>query len=152
MCNENIDQKEEKMRLRMKKGFTLIELIIVIVIIGMLALVALPRYLSNIQNARRGEAISTMRSIRDALQAEYARNGSYPANIAAPFTLAVNIDGIAGDEINVTTSNTSGSFDYAWALATTCISATAVAARGGGTTSYSMNAASGAVFNTATCS
>ena len=50
----------------MKKAFTLIEIIIVIVIIGILATVALPRVTGQIEVARSAEAINMFGAIRRA--------------------------------------------------------------------------------------
>ena len=47
----------------MKKAFTLIELIFVIVIIGLLAAVAVPRFLSTVQNAKFKPALAVTREI-----------------------------------------------------------------------------------------
>jgi len=74
------------------KGFTLIELIIVVVIIGILALIAIPRYSSNIAKAKRNEAYSTMHVIRNALLDYYAVYGRYPADNSFPIVVTVDGD------------------------------------------------------------
>ena len=55
----------------MKKGFTLLELIIVIVIVGVLASLALPKLFSVIVGARSTEAIATIATIRSAMERCY---------------------------------------------------------------------------------
>jgi len=58
-------------------GFSLVELMIVIIIIGILAAVAVPVYSNNVQKAKRAEADAALGSIRnqiDIYEAEYGRN------------------------------------------------------------------------------
>jgi prepilin-type N-terminal cleavage/methylation domain-containing protein len=54
------------MRTRFNKGFTLIEIIIVIVIIGVLATLALPKITGQLESARAGEAMSMLGAIKRA--------------------------------------------------------------------------------------
>ena len=59
-----------------KNGFTLIELIIVMVILGIMAAVAVPRYLDSISNAEESAEDAVINSIRAGLK-QYANNKLY---------------------------------------------------------------------------
>ena len=54
-----------------RNGFTLIELIIVMVILGIMAAVAVPRYLDSISNAEKSAEDAVINSIRAGLK-QYA--------------------------------------------------------------------------------
>jgi type IV pilus assembly protein PilA len=61
-----------------QKGFTLIELMIVVAIIGILAAIAIPAYQDYTQRAQVGEAMTLVSAAKTAI-AEYAQtNGEYP--------------------------------------------------------------------------
>ena len=64
------------MRKNINNGFTLIELIIVMVILGILATVAVPRYLDSISNAEKSAEDAVINSIRAGLK-QYANNKLY---------------------------------------------------------------------------
>jgi prepilin-type N-terminal cleavage/methylation domain-containing protein len=64
------------MKKTIKNGFTLIELIIVMVILGIMASVAIPRYLDSISNAEQSAEDAVVRSIRSGLR-QYANNALY---------------------------------------------------------------------------
>ena len=60
-----------------KHGFTLIELIIVVIIIGILASIGAPMMQGNISKAKKSEAIAAMGTIRTAERLYYVEYGVF---------------------------------------------------------------------------
>ena len=64
-----------------KKGFTLIELMIVVAIIGILAAIAIPKFADLINKSKEGATKGALSSVRSALQVYYGDNeGWFPAD------------------------------------------------------------------------
>ena len=61
------------------RGFTLIELMVVIVILGILAGLIVPRIMSRPEEARQAKAMIQIESIETALKLYRLDNGSYPS-------------------------------------------------------------------------
>ena len=66
----------------MKKAFTLIELLVVVLIIGILAAVALPKYQKAVEKARLTEALLIGKHIRELEEIYYIANGHYTNDFA----------------------------------------------------------------------
>ena len=87
-----------------QKGFTLIELMIVIAIIGILAAIALPAYQDYTKRARVGEALSLAGGAKTAVTEFYSSNNDWPSdNAAAGLPSATAINGNSVSSVTVGT-------------------------------------------------
>jgi type IV pilus assembly protein PilA len=94
-----------------QKGFTLIELMIVVAIIGILAAIAIPAYQDYTIRSQITEGLNLAADMKAAVAESYANNGVWPANNAAVGVNAVKsgkyVTGvaIATGTINITFGN-----------------------------------------------
>jgi prepilin-type N-terminal cleavage/methylation domain-containing protein len=65
-----------------KKGVTLIELLIVVVILGALAFVAVPRLTQTSQNAKENACSTNLDVINSQIELYYLQSDAYPSDIA----------------------------------------------------------------------
>ena len=95
-----------KKTLRNRSGFTLLEIIIVIIIIGVLAALALPQMFKTVENSRSAEGLSNASALRDSLARYALRNGSRTSG-ATPTNLDIP------DPSSTAAGNGSSLFNYA---------------------------------------
>ena len=80
-------------------GFTLIELMVVVAVIGVLAAVALPSFLDSVRKGRRADAVASLTQVQQAQERWRANKGSY-ADDSVLSTAAPNGLGIDATSVN----------------------------------------------------
>jgi type IV pilus assembly protein PilA len=112
-----------RMKTRIKKGFTLIELMIVVAIIGVLAAVAIPAFMKYIRKSKTTEAVENVKKIYEGARSYYMEESNargsivpiakqFPDDGDTPLTPSTACCGGAGDKCDpagaVTQWDTSG--------------------------------------------
>src|SRR3954464_5492328 len=78
-----------------QQGFTIVELLIVIVVIGILAALVITTYNGIQQKGRNTERETDLKAVQGQLEAYYAENGTYPAADQFGTNSATNVTFIA---------------------------------------------------------
>lgn len=93
------------MKAQMQKGFTLIELMIVVAIIGILAAIALPAYQDYTARSQMSEALSLAGGARTAVTEFWTTEGKFPStNASAGLAVAGDITGNYVAKVDVGTT------------------------------------------------
>lgn len=90
--------------MRRQSGFTIIELMIVVAIIGILAAIALPQYVTYMTRAKLVEAMGFLDSDKVALAEAWQTNNAFPATTAPPFSTTVPQDAKYATAVSYTMS------------------------------------------------
>jgi type II secretion system protein G len=90
------------MRKNNEKGFTIIELLVVIVIIGILVALALPNLFSAQARGRDTDRKNDLKNIQQQLETYFNDNGNYPSDLATVVTVAADRQGPRGDAYTYT--------------------------------------------------
>ncbi|HID39006.1 MAG TPA: pilin [Calditrichaeota bacterium] len=98
--------------MKKQSGFTLIELMIVVAIIGILAAIALPAYKDYTIRAKISECVTALSSCKTSISEYYASEGSLPSDInnagcqttASQYCSSITIPAAGQASINATTA------------------------------------------------
>ena len=90
-----------------RKGFTLLEVMIVVIIVGILSSVALPQYITTLEKGKSAEAISNIGSLRTSLDRYWYQNAAGTTDI---------------DELDVDNPNTVTNRLYQYEITNSCTS------------------------------
>jgi len=99
--------------MRKAKGFTLVELVIVIVIVGILSIVAVPLYRGYTRKAMATEGKALLGSIQTAQKVQYAENATFLSSAATSFHSALDVDARANKYFTsfaISTANSGATF------------------------------------------
>jgi type IV pilus assembly protein PilE len=86
------------LRLHKQPGFTLIEVMITVALIGMLAAIALPSFQEYVARSRRLDAQATLLEAAQFMERYYTQNGTY-TGATLPTALQVSPSGSSGGKV-----------------------------------------------------
>ena len=111
MCSSQA-KKGGRLGMSGKKGFTLVELLIVVIVIGILASIAVPQYTTVIERSKVGKAKNALTIIVKAQNIAFAQTGGYLSTLtgAGSLTDYIDMDAVNADtDWTYTTDSTNGS-------------------------------------------
>ena len=76
-----IKQQVNRM-MKKTRGFTLIELMLVIAVLSIIVAVGYPSYVEQVKKSRRAEGMGQLLELADRMERAYSDRGTYPTNIS----------------------------------------------------------------------
>ena len=104
------------------QGFTLVELAVVVVIIGVLAAFAVPRFLSSVERSKAAEAFNYLSAMQAAQERYHARQGTYADDVT---NLDIKMSASKYFTVGAVGIGSTGSLEDSWTLTLTRTGASA---------------------------
>ena len=79
-------------RPRLHAGFTLVELLIVVVILGVLAAIAIPQFSASTDDSKVAALDTSLNNLRTAIELYYQQHGHYPSSVTGGGSYAVDTE------------------------------------------------------------
>ena len=97
-------------------GFTLVELAVVIVIIGILAAFAVPRFRDAVERSKAGEAFNYLAAVRSSQERYHGRQGTYAGSVT---NLDIKLSTPKYFSVGSVAAGTTASLEDSWTLSLT---------------------------------
>ncbi len=99
-----------------RRGFTLVELAVVVVIIGVLAAFAVPRFLTSVERSRAAEAFNYLSAVQAAQERFHARQGTYADRVTS---LEIKLTAPKYYTVGTISAGKTGELEDSWKLSLT---------------------------------
>jgi prepilin-type N-terminal cleavage/methylation domain-containing protein len=93
------------------RGFTLVEIMIVVVIIGILAAIGIPAIFSNKRNTQNARFVSDLRTFAQGFETLALKNGAWPPD-GTPGVVPAGASGEISDKAWAATTSVGGNWDW----------------------------------------
>ena len=77
----------------MKTAFTLIEILIVVILLGILAAVVVPQFVDSADSVNEGKALTDISTLNSVVEHWRVKNGGYPTGVYAVAAATLSTDG-----------------------------------------------------------